>query len=382
MPRCSAPILLLILLLFISACSTPSWFPIKKGPPHLAKSKELVDKDVVLIDKQEYVKVVNPKASEGAGQAKYTYVPVKEYLAKKDSFILPGSSKDEFPRMKEAEISTKSTAPGTDKDAVSVVAPISAVSRLKRKALITHFDDRTPQADETFGDWAAEKLIKEVNRRSLSTLFVDFQLVRDFLNKRQIAPGDLATPATLHLLNEVFGIHAVIYGTLSGPYVFTTKTGNQPEETASAIIKIEMNVIDTFSGRAFKTLSAANPLLAAKERGTFSQDRAKIKAIDFTIADLSRSLARELEGLNWFCRIAKVEGDEVFLNAGKLTGLKAGDVLEIVSPEGPGGPNQVKGKVRISAFIGIDASVGRLINGTKPDSHDILTLAKREGALK
>ena len=57
-------------LLFSSACSTPSWFPIKKGPPHKAKTKELIDKEVVLIDKEEYVKVSNPKASEGKRAAK------------------------------------------------------------------------------------------------------------------------------------------------------------------------------------------------------------------------------------------------------------------------------------------------------------------------
>jgi hypothetical protein len=356
---------------------TPSWSPIKKGPPHLAKSKELVDKEVVLIDREEYVKVVNPRVSEGGGQPKYLYVPVKEYLAKKDSFVMPVFRKGEPPR--ETRASTPAPTAGAEKEGLSVTTSLSTAPRLKKKVIITHFDDRTTQADETFGDWAAEKLMKEVTRRSLGALFVDFQMVKDFLEKRQIAPTDLETPKVLQLLNEVFGIHAVVFGHLSGPYVFTINTGKDPETTASAIIKIEMNVVDTFSGKAIKSLSAANPIIAAKERGTFSEEKAKLKAIDFTIADLGRSLARELDGLNWFCRIAKVEGEEVFLNAGKLTGLKVGDVLEIADPGEPGGKNQVKGKVQISAFIGIDASVGRLINGTKPDSNDILTLAQREG---
>jgi len=371
------PALILLFVFFvISACSTPSWFPIKKGPPHLAKSKDLVDKEVVLIDKEEYVKVVNPRASEGGGQPKYIYVPVKEYLAKKESFVMPGSQK-EAP-VKDAEISTRSLPPGAEKEGLSVTPPLSTVSGLKKKVVITYFDDRTAQGDETFGDWAAEKLMKEVNRRSLGTLFVDFQMVKDFLEKREVALTDLATPKVLQLLNEVFGIHAVVFGHLSGPYVFTTNTGKGPEGTASAIIKIEMNVVDAFTGKAIKTLSFANPIIAAMERGTFSEEKAKLKAIDITIADLARSLAKELDGLNWFCRIAKLEGEEVFLNAGKLTGLKVGDVLEIIDPGEPWGKSQVKGKVQISAFLGIDASVGRLINGTKPDSNDILTLAKRE----
>jgi hypothetical protein len=377
MPHFST-LIVLVLFFFISACSTPSWFPIKKGPPHLAKSKELVDKEVVLIDKEEYVKVVNPEAAQGPGQPKYIYVPVKEYLAKKNSYVLVGPRKEE--RLKEADISAKPEVSATEKEGLSLITPPSNVPRLKKKIIITYFDDRTPQADETFGDWASEKLIKEVNRRSLGILFVDFQMVKDFLGKRGMGLADLETPAALRLLNEVFGIHAVAFGHLSGPYVFTTTLGKEPEGTAAAIIKIEMTIVDTFSGKAIKSLSAANPILAAKERGPFPEEKAKVKAIDFAIADLARSFAKELEGLNWFCRIAKVDGEEVFLNAGKLTGLKVGDVLDVVDPGEPGGKIQVKGKVRISDFIGIDASVGKLINGTKPDSNDILTLAKREGS--
>jgi hypothetical protein len=82
-----SPLFVFILLfLFLSACSTPSWFPIKKGPPHKAKMKELLDKEVVIIDQEEYVKVLNPKAFEGKGQSKYLYIPVNEYLSKRDTF--------------------------------------------------------------------------------------------------------------------------------------------------------------------------------------------------------------------------------------------------------------------------------------------------------
>jgi hypothetical protein len=104
-----------------------------------------------------------------------------------------------------------------------------------------------------------------------------------------------------------------------------------------------------------------------------------VKAIDLTIADLGRSLARELDSIDWFCRIAKVEGEEVYINAGRLTGLKVGDVMEVFRPGGSGERGEVKGKIQISAFFGIDASMGRLIQGKNPDVNDILKLAKSEG---
>jgi hypothetical protein len=249
-------------------------------------------------------------------------------------------------------------------------------SKFKEKLLITYFDDRTTEGEEVLGDWVAEKLMKEVNRRTLQVLFVDYQMVKEFFEKNGTGLKNLETSRGLQYLNEVFGIHALVAGELSGPYVFATKTTKDQEETASAIIKIDMRLVDTLSGKIFKNLSTSNPIFATKEKGTFSEEKAKIKAIDFTIGTLGRSLAKELDGMDWFCRIAKVEGQEVYINAGRSTGLKVGDVMEVFRPDGSGERGEVKGKIKILDFFGIDASMGRLIQGKNPDVNDILKLAR------
>lgn len=374
-----SPIFIFLFILFLLfACSTPSWFPLKKGPPHKAKMKELLDKEVIIIDRQEYVKVQNPRISEGSDQPKYLYIPIDEYLAKKETFIAPSIRKEE---MKEGSSipSTKPLPSPVERGAFPTSVTVSTVSDLKKKVVIAHFDDRTISADERLGDWMAEKLMKEVVQISNKILFVDYPMVKEFLEKRGVALKDLETPKTLHLLNEVFGIQAVVLGELSGPYVFTTKGAKDQDGTSSAIIKIDMRLVDTFSNKTLKTLSTTNPIISTKEKGTFSDEKAKGKAIDLTIVDLGRSLSRELDNLDWFCRIAKVDGEEVYINAGKLTGLKVGDVMEVFRPGMTGDQGEVKGKIQISAIFGIDASVGRLIQGKKPDENDILKLAKHEG---
>ena len=369
--------ILLFILLLVFACSMPSWFPIKKEPPHKAKMKELLDKEVIIIDKEEYVKVLNPRASEGKDQPKYLYVPMNEYLSKRETFTTPPIRMEEVKKESPAA-STKPSSP-LEEEAL-VVSPSKPMSwGLKKKILITYFDDRTTEGEEVFGDWVAEKLMKEVNRRSLQILFVDYQMVKEFLEKKGTGLKDLEKPKALQYLNEVFGVHALVAGQLSGPYVFTTKTDKDKEGTASAIIKIDMRLVDAFSGKTLKNLSANNPITATKETGSFSGEKAKIKAIDLTIANLGRSLAKELDGMDWFCRIAKVEGEEVYINAGKLTGLKVGDVMQVFRPGGSGEKGEVKGKIKISGFFGIDASMGRLIQGKNPDVNDILKLAKSEG---
>jgi len=367
--------ILLFIISLVFACSTPSWFPIKKGPPHKAKMKELLDKEVVIVDREEYVKVLNPRAPEGGNQPKYLYIPVNEYLSKRESFTTPTIPKEES--KKEFPISSTQPPPSeSEREIVSPSPSRSKFTNLKKKVVIAYFDDRTTHGDEVFGDWLAEKLIKEVSQRSQQILFVDYQTVKEFLENKEFVLTDLETPKVLHLLNEVFGIHALVVGQLSGPYIFTTKTAKDQDGMASAIIKIEMRIVDTFYGKTFKNLSANNPLIPTKEKGSFSEEKAKMKAIDLTIAELSRSLSRELDGLDWFCRVAKVDGEEIYINAGRLTGLKVGDVMEVFRPKGPGERGEVKGKIQISAWFGIDASIGQLIQGNKPDTDDILKIAR------
>jgi hypothetical protein len=54
----------------------------------------LLDKEVILVEGKEYVKVMNPRASEGGNQPKFLYIPVDEYLSKKETFVLPVAQKE------------------------------------------------------------------------------------------------------------------------------------------------------------------------------------------------------------------------------------------------------------------------------------------------
>ncbi len=374
------PIFILLFTLSLSlSCSTPSWFPFKQGPPHKAKTKELVNKEVVIIDGEEYVKVANPKASEGTGQSAYLYVPVNEYLSgtATSAISVPPSGTTK----KETPTSTSQTLPDSsvEKEVLLISRSVLMPKELKRKVVLTYFDDQSTPSGESYGDWMAERLTKEVSQRSQRILFIDYLLVKEFLEKGGYVLSDLETPKVLRLLDQAFGIHALVVGNLSGPYVFTTKMAKDRDEMAKAILKVETSIVDTLSGKTLKTLSATNPVIASREKGTYSEEKARVKAIDLAISDLSKALAKELDSLDWFCRVAKVEGEDIYMNAGKLTGLRIGDVVEVFRPGDLDERSEQKGKVKIAGFFGIDASMGRLIGGKKPDVNDILRLSKDKG---
>src|SRR4030043_119124 len=152
LPRLSI-FLLLSVISFVFASSTPSWFPIKKGPPHKAKMKELLDKEVVIVEGEEYVKVLNPRAPEKGDQPKYLYIPVDEYLSKRELVPTPAIRKEEA--KKESPISSKPSLSETERQVFSPSPSISRLPDLKKKVVIAHLDDRTTLSEEVFGDWVA-----------------------------------------------------------------------------------------------------------------------------------------------------------------------------------------------------------------------------------
>src|SRR4030042_6271655 len=140
MPRPLIFILLFILLL-VFACSMPSWIPLKKGPPHKAKMKELLDKEVIIIDKREYVKVLNPRASEGKDQPKYLYIPVDEYLSKRETFTTPPMRMEEV--KKEATVASAIPSTSLAEETLILSPSKSTPPGLKKKVLIPFFVDQT-----------------------------------------------------------------------------------------------------------------------------------------------------------------------------------------------------------------------------------------------
>ena len=70
----------------------------------------------------------------------------------------------------------------------------------------------------------------------------------------------------------------------------------------------------------------------------------------------------EIQGMDWLTRIALVEGNTVYLNAGNRTGLKKGDLLEVYSAGDVAGARPI-GRIQVSKLFGVDAAVAQVIQG-------------------
>ena len=108
-----------------------------------------------------------------------------------------------------------------------------------------------------------------------------------------------------------------------------------------------------------------------------------MKALDSGLDDVMEGFLRYLDLLEWSTSVARVEGDNLYLNAGKMSGIRVGDTLEVYEPGKEivhpttnlslgWTTGKLKGAIRISDLFGVDAAVGKIVQGQGFDQKDVV----------
>jgi hypothetical protein len=246
-----------------------------------------------------------------------------------------------------------------------IIAPY-LLGRLKYKVVVVEFQDNTKKGGRGLGALVTQQLTKQLEE-SGAVVLVNMDAVKKSLGSGD--PGFLATPSNLLKLRSLLGAQGLVTGTIQDALVGTGGGGQGGE--AIAVTKMEVTVFDTETGNIIRSIKGENPIYASRAVGELSEDKALLKAIDFALEGITDGILRGLASLEWSTSVASVEGDKVYLNAGKSTGLKVGDIVEVY---GPG--RLMKGKAKVTEFLGIDASQTDIESGGGIATGDVVRLSK------
>lgn len=231
--------------------------------------------------------------------------------------------------------------------------------RMKRRVVVLLAEDQTNYKNEHLGELATRRLISRLENTG-TIICVDPTTID--------IKGSLTDPANMKILNEVFGIHAVLKSTISDVYTSTSRIEGKDEKEASfAMSKLSIDILNTETGILLKQLSGRNPVFLSREKGELSTEKAKIKSIDLAIEMVAEDLLRSVLALDWHARIASIEEGKIYINAGRLSGLERGRVLEVYSQgekiidsktKAPMGTTKgaLKGELEVVELFGVDAS--------------------------
>jgi hypothetical protein len=262
----------------------------------------------------------------------------------------------------------------------------------KKKVLILGFWNDTPVGDDSLGAFTSEELKRElyVSKR---VLFPDDKYVTSVT--KDFVDGDRVQSAQLVREGRRFGVSAVVVGRLS-KITFRQdreEVGILRQAESAVVVDIEMKVFDVATGRevsTYKRTGAAtntSHVIFDEDQLSSKEARAEIAkdAIHEAVLKLIPDVQSSMDKMDWQGRIAKIVGNKVYLNAGRASGLLAGDILKVLSPgeeivdpvtKAFLGRSEgfLKGTLEVSDFIGTDSAMATIHTGGNFQEGDVVRL--------
>jgi hypothetical protein len=258
----------------------------------------------------------------------------------------------------------------------------------KRKVVILDFENKTTYTDEKIGEAVANKLSDKLEATQ-RVITMDKTVFSDMIHREGFKFESLTDSSVMKRAYQSLGIQAFVSGIVTDVSILSSKASETTEEQISfATAKVEIRLIDASTGNLLKSFIGRSPIFGTKETGEYSRSKAVLKAIDFSLDEILEGFLRQLDLLDWTTTIAKIEGDNVYINAGRSSGLRIGDVLEIF---GPGKEiihpttnfslgwttGQLKGAIKVTELFGVDAAIGKTVQGNGFSLNDVVKSTMR-----
>jgi len=253
----------------------------------------------------------------------------------------------------------------------------------RRKVVILDFENKTTYKDEKIGESVAKRLSDKLEATQ-RVVTLDRTVISEMFHREGFTFESLIDPPVMKRAYQSLGIQAFVSGTVTDVSILSSKASEtSDEEVAFATAKVEIRLIDASTGNLLKSFIGRSPIFGTKESGEYSRSKAVIKAIDFSLDEILEPFLRQIDLLDWTTTIAKIEGDNVYVNAGKLSGLRIGDVLQIFEPGQEiihptakfslgWTTGQLKGAIRVSELFGVDAAIGKVVQGQGFSLNDVV----------
>jgi len=344
-------------LFILNACSSIPFFGKKKEK----ETSKAPQGNTVKVDEMEKVKGVTPEKTDQQPAARKPAAPAP--AAK------PGQGR-------ETSIATVPTRP------FSSPLPFFQMG-YKKKIVVLGFENKTTYKDEMIGEAVAKKISDKLEATQRVIVF-DGIVMTERLNKEGITSNPASDPTAMKQANRLLGIQAFVSGAITDVSLLSSKKSEDSDEEVSfATSKIEVRLMDASTGNLLKTFIGRSPIFGTRESGENSRGKAILKAVDSGLDDIMEGFLRYLDLLEWSTSIAKIEGDNVYLNAGKMSGLRIGDTLEVYEPGSEvihpatklslgWTAGKLKGAVRVGELFGVDAAAGKIVQGQGFDQKDLL----------
>ena len=279
------------------------------------------------------------------------------------------------------------------KDEGSYTKGLKDESSPRKRLMILPFLDEAIDRPQTIRDEARDEVIKELNRIGDIIVVDSKDLNLDF--SKQIANTEYKMDQIAKASREL-GVSAVLEGKILDIKVKRSSDPvgifRQMKTQFECVVRMRV-----YSSRSSKELLNNTKTVTLTEEGMRVAENLSTDRLLKTNPEILQNLVKEsfleftpqilatLERLSWEGRIALVNGDRIFLNVGRVSGLQRGDILK-VSDEGDevydpqtGNyigkvPGRLKGTLEVVEYFGQDGSIAVIHSGAGFKENDRVEL--------
>jgi hypothetical protein len=277
-------------------------------------------------------------------------------------------------------------------------APIPSTTRIermgqpKKRVTVLNFWNDTPVKIAELGDFAAlelKRFLFATQRMIVPTDAKSDKVTEDFVQGDSVKVGQLIREG------RKLGVSVLIIGRVT-KIIFRShgdEVGIIRSKQSIAGVDVEIKIFDIQSGRemmatARSAEATSNAMVAVDDANMESREfRAELTklAVRNAVTLLVPDIVKTIEKMAWQGGIAKIIGSKIYINAGRSSGLVAGDILKVLTPgEEIYDPStgaylgrsqgQLKGTVEILDFMGADGAVSELHTGGNFQEGDMVRL--------
>jgi curli biogenesis system outer membrane secretion channel CsgG len=252
---------------------------------------------------------------------------------------------------------------------------VVASRSLKKRVGVVAFEDKTAYGKGRLGTSASDILTTELFRTGLF-IVVERAQIDKVLREQQLSQTGIIQQKSAVQAGQILGLNAIIMGSISqfGVRVEGMDFGVYKEKVQTAECTVDVRVVDTTTGQVIfadagkgKYEKRLSELFGMGQRGGYDETMGQ-NALRASIAKFMDQMVAKISETEWSARIADIEGDTVYINAGKRTGINIGDRLlvyqlgkEILDPQTqvPIGraPGRLKGEIEVTGFFGEDGAI-------------------------
>jgi len=209
----------------------------------------------------------------------------------------------------------------------------------KLRVGVVNFQNKTPSRVLGIGEAAAD-ILGTILQKTDRFIVVPQQDIDSILSQQKMGATGIINPDTAAKMGEVMGLNAIVTGAVTAYSEAEEGTdfivGKSKKQIAR--VTVDYRIVDTSTGVQLMADSGAGiyekkvtTVLGAGGKASYDpdlRDGALRDALSTAMVNMMKSLGKR----KWNGRVAQVEGNSLYINAGQKSGLNVGDKIDVFRP--------------------------------------------------